>query len=215
MLLRTNWLVQVLSAPKYHRLSHNWISFAVNQMTRALIAISLLKKFKAFSNIYDAPTCIRVLSFLSMTSTPDFQASEFLDSAGGIALSIATGLRRNSLDRRRIRELLSQYSGRAFSDGRLIDAARCDSRSVDHAILLLDAHVELLSWLVSRNYTITSASIKWYSWRKLSPTNLFTFFQNSRHLRQLQTALDHITEKEALLSVDISRYQVCKLWFFV
>jgi hypothetical protein len=150
-----------------------------------------------------------------MTSTPDFQASEFLDSAGRIALSIATGLRRNCLDRRRIREVLSQYSRRAFSDGRLIDAARCDGRSVDHAILLLDAHVELISWLVSQNYTITATSIKWYSWRNLSPTNIFTFLQSSRRLRQLQTALDHVTEKEALLSADIARYQVGKLWFFV
>lgn len=117
-----------------------------------------------------------------MTFPPDFQASEFLDGAGRIALSIATDLRRNGLDRRRIREVLSQYTRRAFSDGRLIDAARCDSRLVDHAILLLDAHVELISRLVSQKYTIPAISLKWYSWRNLSLSHIFMFLHNSRHL---------------------------------
>lgn len=56
---------------------------------------------------------------------------------------MATGLQRNRFGRRRIREVLLQYSEGALSDGRLIDAARYDICSIDDAIRLLDAHVDL------------------------------------------------------------------------
>lgn len=140
-----------------------------------------------------------------MTSTSDFEAINFLGSVGYLTLSISTNLKANRLGRRKIRTLLSQYSVLALSDGRLIDTARSDIRSIDHAIDLLYAHVELILWLVAQNYTISATSIKWYSCKKLLHGNRLHL---SRHSSQLQSAFDSVLEKEALVRADISFYQV-------
>lgn len=143
-----------------------------------------------------------------MTSIPDFQASEFLDSVGYQTLTIAGCLQKNRLDQRQIELVLFQYSKLAFLDGRLIDAARCDRRSVDHAIRLLEAHVKLISCLAVQNYTIAAASVKWYSYKKLRQRNRLPFIYRPRCLSQLQSAVDNIMDKGAVVRDDIVRYQV-------
>jgi hypothetical protein len=143
-----------------------------------------------------------------MTSTPDFEASNFLESVGHVTQSISTCLRHNKLNTKKVQKILSQYSSNALSDGRLIDTARSDDRCVDHATYLLLAHIDLVTWLVAQNYTITSSSVKFYNCKALLNWNNLRNYQLWPKLAQLQELMERIREKETLVRADIAFYQV-------
>ncbi|KAJ5990139.1 hypothetical protein N7499_010666 [Penicillium canescens] len=94
-------------------------------------------------------------------------AVELLESIGTAVNAISDNLGANRLDRVAFRKCLYDYSDRAASDSRLIDAARQNVRCANRALFLAQAHMELICWLAENNYTISSTSIKWYSWKKL------------------------------------------------
>lgn len=143
-----------------------------------------------------------------MAFTPDFQASEFLATVSHLTLSIAAGIRNNSFDRKEIQNLLSELSERALSDGRLIDAARCDIRSVHHALNLLKAHTELILYLVSQNYILPAASIKWYSCKKLFRRNRLPIFHQALRCARIRSMIEDMKDKEAVVLGDMLLYQV-------
>lgn len=139
-----------------------------------------------------------------MTSTPDFEATNFLDSVGHTTQLIATCLRNNKLNSKKIQLLLSEYSSDALLDGRLIDTARSDDRCVEHAIHLLFAHVDFIAWLVSQNYTITASSVKWYSCKTVLNRDRFHLSK----FAQPEEIIGRIREMEVLVRADIASYQV-------
>jgi hypothetical protein len=95
-------------------------------------------------------------------------ALEILDSIGATVNTIAINLGANRLDRRSFRKYLCDYADRAASDGRLINASREDTpQCANRGLLLAYAHMELICWLADNNYTMSSSSVKWYSWRKI------------------------------------------------
>ncbi|KAJ5593463.1 hypothetical protein N7537_010367 [Penicillium hordei] len=95
-------------------------------------------------------------------------ALEVLDSIGATVNTIAINLGANRLDRRSFRKYLCDYADRAASDGRLINASKEDiPQCANRGLLLAYAHMELICWLANNNYTMSSSSVKWYSWRKI------------------------------------------------
>ena len=118
-------------------------------------------------------------------------AVELLDSIGTTVNTIANNLGANRLDRRTFRKCLCDYSDRAASDSQLIDAARQNVRCANRALFLAQVHMELICWLAENNYTISSTSIKWYSWKKIFAKYrlpLLGVSSQTSHLRgQLQT----------------------------
>ncbi|OQE41259.1 hypothetical protein PENCOP_c005G03825 [Penicillium coprophilum] len=94
-------------------------------------------------------------------------AVEILGTIQTTLNTITNNLGANRLDRRSFRKYLGDYAERAASDGRLINASRQDSQCANRGLLLAYAHMELICWLAKSNYTISSTSVKWYSWRKL------------------------------------------------
>lgn len=94
-------------------------------------------------------------------------AVEILESVGATIYTIADNLGANRLDRRSFRKYLCDYSARAASDGQLITASRQDVQCANRALFLAYAHLELICWLANNNYTVSSTSVKWYSWRKI------------------------------------------------
>jgi hypothetical protein len=94
-------------------------------------------------------------------------AVELLDSIGTAVHTISDNLEANRLDRTFFRKCLCDYADRAASDSRLIDAARQNVRCANRALFLAQAHMELICWLAENNYTMSSTSIKWYSWKKI------------------------------------------------
>ncbi|KAI1829050.1 hypothetical protein DTO027I6_10006 [Penicillium roqueforti] len=95
-------------------------------------------------------------------------ALELLNNVGATVDTVATNLGANRLDRRSFRKYLCDYAVRAASDGQLINASREDTpQCANRGLLLAYAHMELICWLAQNNYTISSTSVKWYSWRKL------------------------------------------------
>ena len=95
-------------------------------------------------------------------------AIELLENVGDTVDTIATNLEANRLDRRSFRKYLRDYADRAASDAQLINASREDTpQCANRGILLAYAHMELLCWLAKNNYTNSTTSVKWYSWRKM------------------------------------------------
>ncbi|KAJ5158441.1 uncharacterized protein N7500_008092 [Penicillium coprophilum] len=94
-------------------------------------------------------------------------AVELLGTIETTINTITNNLKANRLDRRSFRKYLGDYAERTASDGRLINASRQNSQCANRGLLLAYAHMELICWLAKSNYTISSTSVKWYSWRKL------------------------------------------------
>ena len=95
-------------------------------------------------------------------------ALEILDNVGATVNTIAINLGANRLDRRSFRKYLCDYADRAASDGRLINASRDNTpQCANRGLLLAYAHMEMICWLAKNNWTISSSSVKWYSWRKI------------------------------------------------
>lgn len=113
-------------------------------------------------------------------------AVELLSNLAKALEAIATNLRKNRLDRHAFVALLHDYSARAESDGRLINASRQHRQCVDRALFLAYRHIELIPWLAKNNYSIPSASAKWYSWKKLFLKYWLPLFSVASHIANLR-----------------------------
>ncbi|KAL4779443.1 glyoxalase family protein [Aspergillus varians] len=130
-------------------------------------------------------------------------AVEFLQGVGTTVKTIADNLKANRLDRRTIHKLLCDYSARAASDGRLINASRQDPQCVNRGLFLAYTHMELISWLARNNYTISATSIKWYSWRKAFGKYRLPLLSISSQTADLQSQMQHIEKTAGLVHADL------------
>lgn len=135
-------------------------------------------------------------------------AVDFLIKTATIVHQIETNLQYNRLDRKSLRRLLDEYSLRAESDGRLMNAARQESHCAGRGLFLAYTHMELLSWLAKNNYTLPSTSVKWYSWRQFCSKYRIPPFWASAKSSDLASQLDHIKKTAALVCADLQAYQV-------
>lgn len=135
-------------------------------------------------------------------------AVELLESIGATTSTIANNLEANRLDRRTFRKFLRDYSERAASDGRLINAARQDSRCSNRGLFLAYTHMELISWLAKNNYTISSSSIKWYSWRKISSKYRLPLLSIFSQTSELQNQVQKIKKTADMLFTDLDANNV-------
>lgn len=120
-------------------------------------------------------------------------ALELLDNVGPTVNTIAINLEANRLDRRSFRKYLCDYAERAASDGQLINASRGDTpQCSNRGLLLAYSHMELICWLAANNYTISSTSVKWYSWRKIYSKYRLPFLQISPQKSHLPRQLQNI-----------------------
>lgn len=141
-------------------------------------------------------------------------ALELLDNVGDTVNTIAINLGANRLDRRSFRKYLRDYADRASSDGRLINASREDTlQCANRGLLLAYAHMELICWLANNNYTISSTSVKWYSWRKIRAKYrlpLLGFSPQKSHLTKklqyIKTTADQVYAEIDGRNVSISLY---------
>lgn len=132
----------------------------------------------------------------------------FLSKTASIIKAIETNLQHNRLDRKTIRRLLIEYSTRAESDGRLVNAARQDPHCANRGLFLAYTHMELISGLVKYNYTISSTSVKWYSWKQLLSKNRLPPFWTSSSTADLQGQLDNVKRTAALVYADLQTNHV-------
>ena len=116
-----------------------------------------------------------------------------------IIRTIAANLRENRLDRKAFQELLYEYASRAGSDGQLIYASRQNSRSINPGLFLAYTHIELISWLVTHNYTTESTSVKWYSWKKIFPKYQLPLLSMPSQTASLREDLRNIEEKAGMV----------------
>lgn len=142
------------------------------------------------------------------TSEETITAAEFLSKTASIIKSIEANLQHNRLDRKTIRRLLSEYSTRAESDGKLMNAARQDPQCANRGLFLAYTHMELISWLVKKNYTISSTSIKWYSWKQLLSKNRLPPFWDSSPTADLEGQLENVKRTAALVYADLQTNNV-------
>ncbi|KAJ5811737.1 glyoxalase family protein [Penicillium riverlandense] len=141
-------------------------------------------------------------------SKEDTTAVELLTKIGTIVLTIETNLHHNRLDRKTIRRLLREYSARAESDGRLMNAAREDPDCANRGLFLAYAHMELVTWLGKNNYTIPSSSIQWYSWKQFLSKYRLPPFWSSSYTSDLRSQLDNIERTAALVCADLQAHNV-------
>lgn len=141
-------------------------------------------------------------------SEKSITAVEFLANMASTIQAIATNLRENRLDRQTFNSLLCDYSARAESDGRLINASRQDRQCVDRGLFLAYRHMELVSWLAKNNYTIRSTSVKWYSWKKLFSKYRLPLFSIASQTADLQNQLQHIKDTAELVYADLQANNV-------
>jgi hypothetical protein len=141
-------------------------------------------------------------------------ALEILDSIGATVNTIAINLGANRLDRRSFRKYLCDYADRAASDGRLINASREDTpQCANRGLLLAYAHMELICWLANNNYTMSSSSVKWYSWRKIRAKYRLPLLGVSpqkshllKKLRYIKTVADQVYAEMDAKNVSIPLY---------
>ena len=145
---------------------------------------------------------------MNIMSEENVTAVEFLADIAKTIQTIATNLQENRLDRRTIIGLLRDYSARAESDGRLINAARQDSHCVNRGLFLAHCHMELISWLGNNNYTIRSTSVKWYSWKKLYTKYRLPLFSIQSQTTELQSQLKNIERIADLVWADLQANNV-------
>lgn len=128
---------------------------------------------------------------------------ELLGSIGTTIDTIANNLGGNRLDRRTFRKYLCDYSDLAASDGQLLDAARHHFRCTNRALFLAQAHMELICWLAKINYTISSTSIKWYSWKKTVPRYRLPLLGVSSQTSHLRSQLQNIKKTADQVYTDL------------
>lgn len=147
-----------------------------------------------------------------MAFTPDFRASEFLADVSYLLLAVASRIRENSLNRKEIEHILTEVGERALSAGQLIDIARSAGHSAHHALTLLEAHVELIRYLASQNYTLSAASIKWYSYKKLLRRYRLPLFNQKLHCARARVIMQDVKAEEAFIRNSLSLDQVSQLF---
>jgi hypothetical protein len=135
-------------------------------------------------------------------------AVELLGSIETTITTIANNLEANRLDRRSFRKYLRDYAERAASDGRLINASRQGSRSANRGLLLAYAHMELICWLAKSNYTISSTSVKWYSWKKLLAKYRLPLLGVSSQTSHLTNHLQNISKLADQLFAELDANEV-------
>jgi hypothetical protein len=135
-------------------------------------------------------------------------AVELLERIGATVKTIANNLQANRLDRKTIQALLYDYSARALSDGRLINASRQDANCVNRGLFLAYTHMELISWLAKNNYTVLSTSIKWYSWRKVSSKYRLPLLSVPSQTSDLKSQMQHIQKTAELVNADLEASHV-------
>lgn len=152
---------------------------------------------------------------MSLTITEEITtALELLDNLGATISTIAINLGANRLDRRSFRKYLCDYADRVASDGQLINASREDTpQCAKRGLLLASAHMELIWWLARNNYTISSTSVKWYSWRKVRAKYRLPLLgvspEKSHFIKQLQNIkniADQVYAEIDAKNVSISLY---------
>lgn len=136
-------------------------------------------------------------------------AVEFLAKTAGIIDTIRTNLLHNRLDRKEFQRLLSEYTNRAESDGKLMNAARQEPHCANRGLFLAYNHMECLSWLDKHNYTIPSSSVKWYSWKQILGKNRIPIFWSSSPTVELQALMKNIERTAALVCADLKAHNVC------
>ncbi|KAJ5556134.1 glyoxalase family protein [Penicillium frequentans] len=135
-------------------------------------------------------------------------AVEFLAKTAGIIDTIRTNLLHNRLDRKEFQRLLSEYSNRAESDGKLMNAARQEPHCANRGLFLAYNHMECLSWLDKHNYTIPSSSVKWYSWKQILGKNRIPIFWSSSPTVELQALMKNIERTAALVCADLKAHNI-------
>jgi hypothetical protein len=147
---------------------------------------------------------------LEEVSHEKITAVDFLIKTATIIQKIEKNLELNRLDRKKIRELLNEYSRRAESDGRLMNAARQDDQCANRGLFLAYTHMELLCWLAKNNFNIPSSSIRWYSLRQFLPKYRIPSFWSSAKPSELKSQLNHIKRTAALVHADLQAHRVCQ-----
>ncbi|KAJ5655164.1 glyoxalase family protein [Penicillium longicatenatum] len=144
-----------------------------------------------------------------MTETSEVTtAVEFLAKTAGIIETIRTNLLHNRLDRKEFQKLLSEYSMRAESDGKLMNAARQEPHCANRGLFLAYNHMEFLSWLDKHNYTIPSTSVKWYSWKQLQSKNRISAFWSSSPTVELRALTKNIERTATLVYADLKAHNI-------
>lgn len=135
-------------------------------------------------------------------------AVELLESIGTTVKAIANNLQANRLDRKTIHTLLVDYSARALSDGRLINASRQNPQCVNRGLFLAYTHMEVISWLAKNNYTIRATSIKWYSWKKVFAKYRLPLLSVSSQTSDLKSQMKNIQKTAELVYADLAANNV-------
>ncbi|KAJ5938538.1 glyoxalase family protein [Penicillium verhagenii] len=136
---------------------------------------------------------------------------EFLAKTAHIIDSIRTNLRHNRLDRKEFQRLLGLYSNRAESDGRIMNAARQEPHCANRGLFLAYNHMELISWLNQKNYTIPATSVKWYNWKQFRGQNRIPPFWSSSATMELQALMSNIERTAALVCADLKAHNVSQM----
>ncbi|PYH94509.1 glyoxalase family protein [Aspergillus ellipticus CBS 707.79] len=139
---------------------------------------------------------------------PTTTAVELLTSLASIVNKVATNLHQNRLDRGKIREILKEYSRRAESDGRLINASRQDQRCFDHGLFLAYVHMEFITTLLRYNFTVPATSVKWYNCKSMRKKYRLSLFDISSQSADLRDQLENIRQKAELLYADLEQNHV-------
>lgn len=147
-------------------------------------------------------------------SEDSITAAELLSKLAKAVEVIAINLRKNRLDRHSFVDLLHDYSARAESDGRLINASRQHRQCVDRALFLAYRHMELICWLAKNNYTIPSTSVKWYSWKKLFSEYRLPLFSVASQTANLRYQLKSIKDTADLVYADLEANNVSPPLFY-
>ncbi|KAJ5637026.1 glyoxalase family protein [Penicillium lividum] len=138
----------------------------------------------------------------------EITAVDFLATTASIIDTIRTNLLRNRLNRKDFQKLLSDYSNRAESDGRLMNAARQEPHCANRGLFLAFNHMELVSWLDKQNYNINSTSVKWYSWKQILDQNRIPPFWSSAPTVELQALMKNIERTAALVYADLKAHNI-------
>lgn len=148
---------------------------------------------------------------MTMSEIPEdtITAVEFLSKTADIIGTIKSNIEQNRLGRKAICTLLNDYSTRAESDGRLMNAARQETHCANRGLFLAYSHMELISWLAKKNYTIPSTAVKWYSWKQFLSKNRLPPFWSSAPIFDLRNELKNIERIAALVYADMQLYHVC------
>ncbi|KAJ6103604.1 glyoxalase family protein [Penicillium sp. IBT 16267x] len=135
-------------------------------------------------------------------------AVEVLAKSADIIDVIRTNLLHNRFDRKEFQKLLSKYSARAESDGKLMNAARQEPHCANRGLFLAYEHMELASWLEKNNYTIPSTSVKWYSWKQMLRQNRIPFFWSSAPTIEFHALLKNIERTAVLVCADLKAHNI-------